>query len=63
MIQLLLIFTLNFNKCDSTTNNLDTIVVHDQKIMKELKCLWIKYPLPNVKIPVIIYKPKQIVNN
>jgi hypothetical protein len=60
MIKLLLILTLNINTCDSTANyKQDTITVQDMRLAAQLKSLWIKYPLPNVKTPVIIYKSKE----
>lgn len=59
MIKLLLILTLNLNTCDSTANYRDTITVQDKALVAQLKSLWINYPLPNVKTPVIIYKPKE----
>jgi hypothetical protein len=60
MIKLLLILTLNINTCDSTANyKQDTITVQDKALVAQLKSLWIKYPLKNVKnAPVIIYKSK-----
>ncbi len=59
MIKTLLILTLNFNTCDSIANYRDTIKVSDKGIAIELAKLWVKYPLPNVKTPVIIYKPEE----
>ena len=58
MIKLLLITSLFINTNDSTANYRDTITVQDKAIIAQLKVLWTKYPLPNVKTPVIIYKPK-----
>jgi hypothetical protein len=63
MIKLLLITSLFINTSDSTVFYKDTITLENKAIVAQLKMLWIKYPLPNVKTPVIIYKPKQIVNN
>lgn len=63
MIKLLLITSLFINTCDSTANYRDTITVQDKAIIAQLKVLWTKYPLPNVKTPVIIYKPKENGNN
>lgn len=60
MIKLLLITSLFINTNDSTANyKQDTITVQDKALVAQLKALWIKHPLPNVKQPVIIYKPKE----
>jgi hypothetical protein len=60
MIKLLLITSLFINTSDSTANyKQDTITIQDKAIVAQLKVLWIKYPLPNVKTPVIIYKAKE----
>jgi|TARA_R110000868_G_scaffold67438_2_gene200191 hypothetical protein len=59
MLKLLLITSLFINTTDSTASYRDTITVNDKAIAAQLKVLWIKYPLPNVKQPVIIYKTKQ----
>lgn len=59
MIKLLLITSLFINTNDSTANYRDTITVQDKALVAQLKSLWIKHPLPNVKTPVIIYKPKE----
>lgn len=63
MIKLLLITSLFINTSDSTVFYKDTITLENKALVDQLKILWIKYPLPNVNTPVIIYKPKQIVNN
>jgi len=60
MIKLLLITSLFINTCDSTANyRQDTITVQDKALIAQLKEIWTKYPLSNVKTPVIIYKPKE----
>ncbi len=59
MIKLLLITSLFTNTTDSTANYRDTITVESKALAAQLKVLWIKYPLTNVKTPVIIYKAKE----
>jgi hypothetical protein len=59
MIKLLLITSLFTNNCDSTASYRDTITLENKALVAQLKVLWIKYPLPNVKTPVIIYKSKE----
>ena len=59
MIKLLLITSLFINTSDSTTSYRDTITLENKALVAQLKVLWIKYPLPNVKTPVIIYKAKE----
>ena len=63
MIKLLLITSLFINTSDSTVFYKDTIKLENKALVAQLKVLWIQHPLPNVKTPVIIYEPKQIVNN
>lgn len=59
MIKLLLITSLFINTSDSTASYRDTITLENKALAAQLKVLWIKYPLPNVKTPVIIYKAKE----
>ena len=59
MIKLLLITSLLTSNCDSTASYRDTITLENKALVAQLKVLWIKYPLPNVKTPVIIYKAKE----
>lgn len=60
MIKLLLITSLFINTSDSTASYRDTITLENKALVAQLKVLWIKYPLPNVKnAPVIIYKAKE----
>jgi len=59
MIKLLLITSLFINTTDSTASYRDTITLENKALVAQLKVLWIKYPLPNVKTPVIIYKAKE----
>jgi hypothetical protein len=59
MIKLLLITSLFINTSDSTASYRDTITLENKALVAQLKVLWIKYPLPNVKTPVIIYKAKE----
>lgn len=59
MIKLLLITTMFINASDSTASYRDTITLENKALVAQLKVLWIKYPLPNVKTPVIIYKAKE----
>ena len=59
MIKLLLITSLFINTSDSTASYRDTITLENKALVAQLKVLWINYPLPNVKTPVIIYKAKE----
>ena len=60
MIKIALIYSsLLINTCDSTASYRDTITLENKALVAQLKVLWIKYPLPNVKTPVIIYKAKE----